>query len=177
VIVGALLLSAGLVAGPAVGSSPVDGPEVADCRSIRPKVLLGLLARPLTLNEMVSELERGCLALDDVRFRPGQDTIVSVSPSRFAEVARALGLARGAYGIAVPAEAAPGEPPDTLQARRRGTRLRDELVHYGASLNRLLEDTGGPLPLQVVAPGTAVPMLVRVPIAEERRAAHDRRVP
>jgi hypothetical protein len=173
VLLWTLLLTAALVgqasrsrAARAVEHDPTD---VADCRSIRPKVLLGLLARPLTLNEMVSELERGCLALDDVRFRPGQDTIVSVSPSRFAEVARALGLARGAYGIAVPAEASPGGPPDTLQARRRGTRLRDELVHYGASLSRLLEDTGSPIPPQVVAPGAAVPMLVRIPIAEERR--------
>jgi hypothetical protein len=167
---------AALVVGAAGVPLSLDGPTgVAGCRSIRPKGLLGLLARPLTLNEMVSELERGCLALDDVRFRPGQDTIVSVSPSRFAEVARALGLARGAYGIAVPAETSPGGPPDTLQARRRGTRLRDELVHYGASLSRLLEDPTLPVPLEVAAPGTAVPMLVRLPVAEERPTAPDRR--
>lgn len=143
--------------------------EVAGCRSTRPRVLLGLLARPLTLAEMVSELERGCLVLDGVRFRPGQDTIVSLSPSRFAQVARALGLARGAYGIAVPAEASPGGAPDTVQARRRGARLRDELVHYGASLTRLLEDPAWPFPPQVVAPGTAIPMLVRLPIPDESR--------
>jgi hypothetical protein len=172
VLLWTLILATALVAGPASGARPgpasVDGPtEAGGCRSIRPRLLLGLLARPLTLSEMVSELERGCLALDDVRFQPGQDTIVSLSPSRFAQVARALGLARGAYGIDVPAEATPGGPPDTLQARRRGTRLRDELVHYGASLSRLLEDTGRPIPPQVVAPGTAVPMLVRIPIVEE----------
>jgi hypothetical protein len=164
----------------AVGSGPPSAPpdartfphsplDIAGCRSTRPRVLLGLVARPLTLDEMVNELERGCLALDDVRFRPGQDTIVSLSPSRFAQVARALGLARGAYGIAVPAEASPGGAPDTVQARRRGTRLRDELVHYGASLTRLVEDPGWPIPPQVVAPGTAVPMLVRLPLLEEPR--------
>jgi len=169
-----VLVTTVLVAGPASGSQadrtvPHRPADVAGCRSIRPRVLLGLVARPLTLDEMVSELERGCLALDDVRFRPGQDTIVSLSPSRFAQVARALGLARGAYGIAVPAEASPGGPPDTLQARRRGTRLRDELVHYGASLTRLLEDPGWPIPSEVVAPGTAIPMLVRLPFPEEPR--------
>jgi hypothetical protein len=170
-----LVLAAAAVAGPASGSqadrvSAYRPADVVGCRSIRPRVLLGLVVRPLTLDEMVSELERGCLALDDVRFQPGQDTIISLSPSRFAQVARALGLARGAYGIAVPAEASPGGPPDTVQARRRGNRLRDELVHYGASLTRLVEDPGWPFPPQVAAPGTAVPMLVRLPIPEEPRA-------
>lgn len=143
--------------------------EPAGCRSIRPR-LLGLWARPLTLREMVTELERGCLALDEVRFRPGQDTIESLSPARFAMLARALGVARGAYRVAVPPEAAPGWPPDTVQARRRGARLRDELVHYGASLNRLLEDPGWPVSPLVVAPGAAVPMLVRVPDPRKARA-------
>lgn len=169
-----VLLTTALAAGPPgesqAGRTFPDGPEdVAGCRSTRPRVLLGLVSRSLTLDEMVSELERGCLALDDVRFRPGQDTIVSLSPSRFAQVARALGLARGAYGIAVPPEASPGGAPDTVQARRRGTRLRDELVHYGASLTRLVEDPGWPVPAQVVAPGSAVPMLVRLPLLEEPR--------
>jgi hypothetical protein len=133
-----------------------------ECPGLSAPALLGLLARPLTLAEMVDRLEQGCLALDQVRFRPGQDTIESLSPAQFALVARALGLARGAYRVTVPAEASPGWPPDTVQARRRGTRLRDELVHYGASLGRLLEDPGLPLALAVPA-GTAVPMLVRVP--------------
>jgi len=135
----------------------------AACPSVRPRMLLGLLERPLTLPEMVTELERGCLALADVRFRPGQDTIESLSPSQFALVARALGLARGVYRVLVPPEAAPGAPPDTLQARRRGTRLRDELVHYGSSSTRLLDDSAWPTRPLVAAPGTAVPMLVRVP--------------
>lgn len=166
------LLTTALIAGPPSVSQadrtfPLGPADVAACRSTRPRVLLGLVARPLTVDEMVIELERGCLALDDVRFRPGQDTIVSLSPSRFAQVARALGLARGAYSIAVPAEAPPGGAPDTVQARRRGNRLRDELVHYGASLTRLVEDPGWPIPPQVVAPGTAVPMLVRLPLPEE----------
>jgi hypothetical protein len=165
-----LLFTAVLVGGPPLDwTFPHPPADVTECRSTRPRVLLGLVARPLTIDEMVSELERGCLALDDVRFRPGQDTIVSLSPSRFAQVARALGLARGAYGIAVPAEASPGEAPDTVQARRRGARLRDELVHYGASLTRLVEDPGWPMPPRVVAPGTAVPMLVRLPRPEEPR--------
>ena len=162
------LVFALLIAGPvpALTVPPTRGPApvaVADCPSAHPRVLLGLVARPLTLTEMVSELERGCLALDDVRFRPGQDTIESLSPAQFALVARALGLAHGAYRVAVPPEAAPGGQPDTLQARRRGARLRDELVHYGASSDRLLEDPGWPTSPLVVAPGAAVPMLVRVP--------------
>jgi hypothetical protein len=132
------------------------------CPGSRPR-LLGLATRPLSLAEMVAELERGCLALEDVRFRPGQDTIESVSPSQFAQVARALGMAQGAYRVAVPPERGPGFQPDTLQARRRGARLRDELVHYGASPARLLEDPGWPTTPVVAAPGGAVPMLVRVP--------------
>ena len=165
---GIVVLTHLLVAGSASGlrTPPPPGPRpaaVANCPSARPRALLGLVARPLTLAEMVSELERGCLALDDVRFRPGQDTIESLSPAQFALVARALVLAQGAYRIAVPPEAAPGLPPDTLQARRRGMRLRDELVHYGASSQRLLEDPGWPVSPLVVPPGAAVPMLVRVP--------------
>ncbi len=159
-----------LVAGPLSGrpANPIPSSasvEIAGCPGSRPRTLLGLLARPLTLAEMVNELERGCLALDDVRFRPGQDTIESLSPAQFALVARALGMAHGAYRVSVPPEAAPGWPPDTLQARRRGMRLRDELVHYGASLGRLLEDPGWPISPLVVAPGAAIPMLVRVPDA------------
>ena len=141
--------------------APVSG--AVACASIRQRGMLGLPGRPLTLAEMVTELERGCLSLDDVRFRPGQDTIESLSPARFAEVARALGLAQGTYRVTVPPEAVPGWPPDTLQARRRGMRLRDELVHYGAASNRLLEDPGWPSSPLVVARGAAVPMLVRVP--------------
>jgi hypothetical protein len=163
-----LLLTQFLATGP--GFAWLDKPSRApsralgvDCPSTRPRGLLGLSGRPLTLTEMVNELERGCLALDGVRFRPGQDTIESLSPAQLALVARALGLARGDYRVAVPPEASPGSPPDTLQARRRGTRLRDELVHYGASSQRLLEDPGWPASPLVVTPGAAVPMLVRVP--------------
>jgi hypothetical protein len=133
------------------------------CPGTRPTHLFGLLVKPLTLTEMVSQLERGCLALDDVRFLPGQDTIELLSPAHFAQVARALGMAHGAYQITVPPEASSGWPPDTVQARRRGTRLRDELVHYGASSERLLDDPGLPNSLRAVAPGAAIPMLVRVP--------------
>ncbi len=139
------------------GSAPVAGCPGNGQR------LLGLASRPLSLPEMVAELQRGCLALDEVRFRPGQDTIESLSPAHFAEVARALGLAQGAYRVAVPPERVPGFQPDTLQARRRGARLRDELVHYGASPSRLLEDPGWPASPAFAAPGTAVPMLIRVP--------------
>lgn len=163
-----LLFTNLLLTGPASGwrDIPLPGPnsaQVAGCPSTRSRVLLGLLARPLTLAEMVNELERGCLALADVRFRPGQDTIELLSPAQFALVARVLGMAHGYYRVTVPPEAAPGGLPDTVQARRRGMRLRDELVHYGASLGRLLEDPGWPISSQVVAPGAAVPMLVRVP--------------
>lgn len=158
------LLVAGLFSGRATASLPDQGSAgIAGCASARPRVLLGLVERPLTLTEMVSRLERGCLALPDVRFRPGQDTIESLSPSRFALMARALGMAQGAYRIVVPAEGIPGLPPDTLQARRRGMRLRDELVHYGSSARRLVEDSGWPAWPLVVPPGSAVPMLVRVP--------------
>lgn len=135
----------------------------ADCPGTSSRTLFGLLARPLTLGEMVNQLERGCLTLDEVRFLPGQDTIELLSPARFAQVARAIGLAQGAYRVTVPAEAAPGWPPDTVQAQRRGTQLRDELIHYGASLERLLDGPRGlHLPF-AVAPGMARPMLVRVP--------------
>ena len=133
------------------------------CPSSRPRTLLGLMARPLTLSEMVDELERGCLALDEVRFRPGQDSIASPSPDRLEQVARALGMAQGAYRVTVPAEGLPGAPPDTLQARRREARLRDELVHYGASSERLLDDAGWRMSPLVAVPGAAIPMLVRVP--------------
>ena len=167
-----------LLLAPALIPVPAESPQaylapghhsaaIAGCPSIRPRSLLGLLVRTLSLNEMVSKLERGCLALDAVRFRAGQDTIVSLSPAQLAQVARALGLARGTYRVTVPAEASPGEPPDTLQARRRGARLRDELVHYGASLRRLLDDAASPIPPVAVAPGTAIPMLVRVPLPSD----------
>lgn len=126
-------------------------------------MLFGLLARPLTLAEMVTRLERGCLVLDDVRFRPGTHAIPVFSPAQLTQVARALGLAQGAYRVAVPPEASPGWPPDTVQARRRGAALRDELVHYGASLERLLEEPG--VPVMPFSPGRRGPrpMLLRVP--------------
>jgi hypothetical protein len=158
-----LLAVMGASGGPA-GSVPASGlVRMASCPSSRPRMLLGLLTRQLTLAEMVSELERGCLALEEVRFNTGQDTIESLSPAQFAMVARALGLAQGAYRVSVPPEAAPGSPPDTLQARRRGVLLRDELIHYGASSARLREDSGWPISPLVAAPGAAIPMLVRVP--------------
>lgn len=134
----------------------------ATCSGNRSR-LPGTATMPPSLPEMVAELERGCLALVEVRFRPGEDEIESISPTRFAQVARALSLARGAYSITVPPERAPGFWPDTLQARRRGIRLRDELVHYGASASRLRDDPGWPASTPEVAPGAAVPMLVRVP--------------
>lgn len=164
VLVFANALGSGTAAGWRPNQPPAATPVVIPvCPSSRPRALLGLVVRPLTLNAMVEELERGCLALDDVRFRPGQDSIESLSPGRLEEVARALGMAQGAYRVTVPAEGPPGAPPDTLQARRREARLRDELVHYGASSDRLLDDSGGPLSPLVAAPGAAVPMLVRVP--------------
>jgi hypothetical protein len=150
---GALLIVGLLTAGP---------PPAAACASPHPRALLGFLARPVTLAEMVGELERGCLALEDVRFVPGQDTIALLSPSQFALVARALGQAHGAFRIVVPPEAAPGFPPDTVQARRRGVQLRDELIHYGAASERLLVDLESPIHEPAVGPGAAVPMLVRV---------------
>lgn len=125
-------------------------------------MLFGLLARPLTLAEMVGQLERGCLVLDQVRFRPGNTAIQIASPAGLVQVARALGLAQGAYRITVPAETAPGWPPDTVQALRRGAVLREELLRYGASRFRLLEEPGmARLPL-AVSRGAARPMLVRV---------------
>lgn len=157
-----LVFSVLLLAGGASGGWVAPPGESFDCPGTRMPVLFGLRARPLTLSEMVDRLERGCLALDDVRFRPGEDTIELLSPARFAEVARALGMARGAYRVTVPAETAPGSPPDTVQARRRGTRLRDELVHYGASLQRLLEEPLATLPPYVVPPGMARPVLRRI---------------
>ena len=134
----------------------------ATCSGSRSR-LPGTATMPPSLPEMVAELERGCLALVEVRFRPGEDEIESISPTRFAQVARALSLAQGAYSITVPPERVPGFWPDTLQARRRGVRLRDELVHYGASASRLRDDPGWPASIPEVAPGAAVPMLVRVP--------------
>ena len=158
-VVGLLLSRSGPVARPVAGTLQSPPPPPV-CAPARGRAMLGLLTRPLTLGEMVSELERGCLALEDVRFRPGQDTIALLSPAQFALVARALGQAHGDFRVVVPPEAPPGAPPDTIQARRRGVRLLDELVHYGASASRLVLDQGSPL---AVAPGTAVPMLVRVP--------------
>lgn len=144
-----------------VQAGPPGQAVAATCSGSRPRH--GLAPKPLSLGEMVSELERGCLALADVRFRPGEDEIESISPTRFAQVARALSLAQGAYSVTVPPERVAGFWPDTLQARRRGIRLRDELVHYGASQSRLRDDPGWPAPIPEVAPGAAVPMLVRVP--------------
>lgn len=163
-----LVFSAFLLAGTSPWWPPKQGPEAepavaADCPGTTPRVLFGLLARPLPLAEMVEQLERGCLALDEVRFRPGQDTIELLSPAQFALVARALGMARGAYRVAVPPEALRGSPPDTVQARRREMRLRDELLHYGASWDRLREDLGGRIPPPAVTTGAAKPMLIRVP--------------
>lgn len=125
-------------------------------------MLFGLLSRPLTLAEMVSRLEWGCLVLDEVRFRPGNHAIEAFSPAGLTQVARALGLAEGAYRVAVPAETAPGWPADTVQALRRGVVLREELVRYGASLIRLLEEPGFPAVPFAVGRGAARPMLVRV---------------
>jgi len=163
VILANLLLGGGAWGGP-TGTDPAPGSAggVSNCPSSTPKVMLGLLTRQLTLAEMVSELERGCLALEEVRFTTGKDTIESLSPDRFAMVARALGMAQGLYRVSVPPEAAPGSPPDTLQARRRGVVLRDELIHYGASFQRLREDSGWPVSPLVVPLGTAIPMLVRI---------------
>lgn len=163
------LVSAPLLFTTVVGrANPTAAPtsqtaDSVDCPAVHSRSLLGLLVRPITLSQMVSRLEAGCLALDDVRFRPGQDTIASLSPAQFAQLARALGMARGVYRVSVAPESTPGWPPDTLQARRRGTRLRDELMHYGASMDRLVDLPGWPLPPVAVSVGAAVPMLVRVP--------------
>ena len=118
--------------------------------------------RSMSLEEMVAELERGCLPLADIRFLPNQDTLVSVTPTEFAQIARALGMSKGAYRVAVPPEVQRGFAPDTVQARRRSMRLRDELLHYGASMTRLVDDSGWPVPAPV-PPGTATPLLLRVP--------------
>ena len=134
----------------------------AGCSGTTAPMLFGLLTRPLTLAELVNRLERGCLLLDEVRFRPGNHTILEFSPDRFAQLARALGLAEGVYRVAVPAETAPGWPPDTVQARRRGVALRDELIHHGASLLRLHEEPGFPAMPFAVGWGSARPMLLRV---------------
>jgi hypothetical protein len=134
----------------------------AGCSGTRAPMLFGLLARPLTLAEMVNRLERGCLVLDQVRFRTGNHAIQVFSPEGFVQVARALGFAQGAYRVAVPPEAAPGWPPDTVQAIRRGVALRDELVRSGASLKRLLEEPGFPVLPFAVGRGAARPMLIRV---------------
>jgi hypothetical protein len=143
-------------------AGPPGQAVAATCSGSRSR-LHGLAPKPLSLGEMVLELERGCLALADVRFRPGEDEIESISPTQFAQVARAIGLARGAYSVSVPPERVAGFWPDTLQARRRSIRLRDELVHYGASQSRLRDDPGWPASIPEVARGAAVPMLVRVP--------------
>lgn len=132
------------------------------CTGTTAPVLFGLLARPLTLKEMVSQLERGCLVLDEVRFRPGNQAIQIASPAGFVQLARALGLAQGAYRVTVPPEKAPGWPPDTAQALRRGVALREELLRYGASRVRLLEEPGFYLLPLAVSRGAARPMLVRV---------------
>jgi hypothetical protein len=134
----------------------------AGCSGTTAPVLFGLLARPLTLAEMVSQLERGCLVLDEVRFRPGNTAIQTSSPAGFLQVARALGLAQGAYRVTVPPETAPGWPPDTVQALRRGVVLREELLRYGASRFRLLEEPGMVHPPLAASRGVARPMLVRV---------------
>ena len=125
-------------------------------------MLFGLLARPLTLAEMVGQLERGCLVLDQVRFRPGNTAIRIASPAGLVQVARALGLAQGAYRVTVPPETIPGWPPDTVQALRRGVVLREELLRYGASRIRLLEEPGLDILPLAVSRGAARPMLVRV---------------
>lgn len=163
ILAGTPLVTVLAPATPAQARSPVLTTG-ADCPAGRSR-MLGLGTRSLSLSEMVVELERGCLAMAEVRFRPGQDTIESLSPAHLAQVARALGLAQGEYRVAVPPEGTPGLPPDTIQARRRGIRLRDELVHYGAAASRLLEGPGWPISPVVAAPGAAVPMLIRLPDA------------
>lgn len=151
-----------------VQEPPARSPEwraVLACTGTRPR-LFGLASRPLSLTEMVTALRRGCLALEDVRFREGEDTIEWISPARFSQIARALSLARGMYRVTVPPERAPGLWPDTVQARRREVRLLDELVHYGASASRLRSDpllsTGRPGTFLAAPPGSAIPMLIRV---------------
>ena len=162
-LVFATFLLAGVWPARLPGPHPAPGRGVPPgCSGTTAPMLFGLLARPLTLAEMVNQLERGCLVLDEVRFRPGDHTILEFSPDRFAQLARAVGLAQGVYRVAVPAETAPGWPPDTVQARRREVVLREELLHYGASLVRLLEDPGFPAMPFAVGWGSARPILVRV---------------
>ena len=162
-----LVLATLLLAGAWPARRPGPHPEPrrgvpSGCSGTTAPVLFGLLARPLTLAEMVSQLERGCLVLDEVRFRPGNTAIQISSPAGFVQVARALGLAQGDYRVTVPPETAPGWPPDTVQALRRGVVLREELLRYGASRFRLLEEPGmAHLPL-AASRGAARPMLVRV---------------
>jgi hypothetical protein len=143
------------------GPEPRPGIPVG-CSGTSVPVLFGLLARPITLDEMVNHLERGCLVLDEVRFRPGNYAILEISPDWFAQLARALGLAQGAYRVAVPAESTPGWPPDTAQALRRGVALREELIRNGASMQRLLEEPGFPVVPFAVGRGLARAMLLRV---------------
>ena|GEM_PF-2995520 len=159
----ATLLLAGAWPARPPGPHPESGRGVlSGCSGTTAPVLFGLLTRPLTLAEMVSQLERGCLVLEEVRFRPGNHAIQISSPAGFAQVARALGLAQGAYRVTVPPETAPGWPPDTVQALRRGVVLREELLRYGASQVRLLEEPGFYVMPLVMSRGAAGPMLVRV---------------
>ena len=158
-----LVLASLLLAGawPARRTGPRPGLP-AGCSGTTVPILFGLLVRPLTLAEMVNQLERGCLVLDEVRFRPGNTAIQMASPAGFVQVARALGLAQGAYRVTVPPETAPGWPPDTVQALRRGVVLREELLRYGASRVRLLEEPGSYVLPLTVSRGAARPALVRV---------------
>jgi len=162
-----LVLTSLLLAGAWPAWPPGPHPESrrgvpSGCSGTTAPVLFGLLARPLTLVEMVSQLERGCLVLDEVQFRPGETAIQMASPAGFVQVARALGLAQGSYRVTVPPETAPGWPPDTVQALRRGVVLREELLRYGASRVRLLEEPGFYVLPLAVSRGTARPALVRV---------------
>lgn len=158
-----MLLLAGAWPARPPGPHPESRPGVpSGCSGTRAPVLFGLLARPLSLAEMVSQLERGCLVLDEVRFRPGNTALQLSSPAGLVKVARALGLAQGAYRVTVPPETAPGWPPDTVQALRRGVVLREELLRYGASRVRLLEEPGSYVLPLTVSRGAARPALVRV---------------
>ena len=159
----ASLLLAGVWPARLPGPHPVPRRGMpSGCAGTTAPVLFGLLVRPLTLAEMVGQLERGCLVLDEVRFHPGNTAIQMSSPAGFAQVARALGLAQGAYRVTVPPETMPGWPPDTVQALRRGVVLREELLRYGASRVRLLEEPGFYLSPLALSRGAARPALVRV---------------